>query len=393
METVKTAEARLLSFAQRFATHNDDVIKRRPEEAPAYETEFLDTKIPSSVLPLRSVSSGKEEKDMVMHGIRIDKNKKSKERAAASTTTAPLVLVHGYMNGALYFYRNLFGLADHFETVYSLDLMGWGLSSRPQFRLDCKNNNKTNNDDDTDDSVVATAESFFVDSLEAWRERNKVDKMVLAGHSMGGYLSVAYAEKYPHRVDKLVLLSPVGVPEYDEKASREKISAYPFRTRLLFSLFRLLVFDWGVTPGDVMRTMSTSKGRQWTSSYIEKRLPAVSAKDEQEALAEYLYTCSLLPGSGEYALNKLLKAGAYAKKPTVNRIPNLKVSRVSFLYGENDWMDSNGGLETAKACQARRSTGQSAPDIDVYSIKDAGHLLMLENFEEFNSAVILAGGR
>lgn len=45
-----------------------------------------------------------------------------------------------------------------------------------------------------------------------WRQANKVDKMVLCGHSLGGYLSVCYAEKYPQRIDKLVLASPVRFP-------------------------------------------------------------------------------------------------------------------------------------------------------------------------------------
>lgn len=33
------------------------------------------------------------------------------------------------------------------------------------------------------------AESFFVESLEAWRREQGLEKMVLMGHSMGGYLS------------------------------------------------------------------------------------------------------------------------------------------------------------------------------------------------------------
>ena len=52
-----------------------------------------------------------------------------------------------------------------------------------------------------------------MESLEYWRAANKIEKMVLAGHSMGGYLSVAYCEKYPQRVDRLLLLSPAGIPD------------------------------------------------------------------------------------------------------------------------------------------------------------------------------------
>lgn len=44
---------------------------------------------------------------------------------------------------------------------------------------------------------------------DRWRKANGLDKMVLCGHSLGGYLSVCYAEKYPQRIEKLVLASPV----------------------------------------------------------------------------------------------------------------------------------------------------------------------------------------
>jgi cardiolipin-specific phospholipase len=58
---------------------------------------------------------------------------------------------------------------------------------------------------------VHEAESFFVDSLEEWREKMGLEKMTLIGHSLGAYMSVVYALRYPTRVSKLILLSPAGV--------------------------------------------------------------------------------------------------------------------------------------------------------------------------------------
>ena len=96
-----------------------------------------------------------------------------------------------------------------------------------------------------------------------------------------------------------------------------------------------------------------------------------------------------LPGSGEHCLNKVLYPGAFAKRPSEYRIPNLKVPKVTFLYGETDWMDPRGGLIVQRKCQAQPD---SSPEVDVYSIRKAGHLLMLENWMEFNAAVILGAG-
>ena len=40
----------------------------------------------------------------------------------------------------------------------------------------------------------------------------------MAGHSMGGYVSTCYALRYPEEIHKLLLLSPVGVPEKPESS-------------------------------------------------------------------------------------------------------------------------------------------------------------------------------
>ena len=58
---------------------------------------------------------------------------------------------------------------------------------------------------------VKQAESFFLDSLEEWRDEMGINKMTLVGHSLGAYLVTAYALKYPQHVSRLVLLSPAGV--------------------------------------------------------------------------------------------------------------------------------------------------------------------------------------
>uniref|UniRef100_A0A7S4N987 AB hydrolase-1 domain-containing protein n=1 Tax=Odontella aurita TaxID=265563 RepID=A0A7S4N987_9STRA len=375
IETMRAAESSLAELARQFATQeyaNDNLLTITDTHIPREAVPLKESRGASNCL-ISTVSS--DDDHLVIHGVKVINRRVATQEGSESKS--PLVLLHGYMNGSLYFYKNLYGLARHFGTVHALDMLGWGLSSRPTFQLP--------------DDTVESAEAFFVESLEEWRKKNGIDKMMLGGHSMGGYLSVAYCEKYPHRVDRLILLSPVGVPAQDpenDPLSKRDIS---FRYRLMFGTFRYL-WSRGTTPGSFARSIPESKSRSMVDGYVEARLPSITCPNERQILADYLYNNAMLPGSGEYSLNRILKPGAYARKPTVDRIPGLKVGHVSFVYGQNDWMDPMGGLEVQRRCHDRRAAGESAPDVEVHGVRDAGHLLMLENWEEFNSAVIIGAG-
>jgi len=360
--TMQFAERSLMDLARQFG--------RPPPDATL---EMIDT-------PVDAVGRGgcqmRGDGPLVLHGVVC---RAPAAVAAAGSGAAPLVLLHGYANGCLYFYRNLYGLARQCGTVYALDMLGWGLSSRPAFNPPgwlCGTFGSV--------ASVEEGEAFTVESLERWRAARDIPKMILAGHSLGGYLSVAYAERYPERVERLILLSPVGVPQGD---SRFEDRAVTWKQRLMYGA---LTSYWtrGYTPGSLMRTLPEGRGRGMVRSYVEGRLPAVRAEDERSALTEYLYTNALLPPSGEYCLNALLRPFAYAHRPTGERIAALQVPHVAFVYGTDDWMDVRGGTEVAAACGG----AAQGPAVEVYQIRDAGHLLMLDNWEEFNAALVLACG-
>ncbi|KAL6940856.1 hypothetical protein ACO0QE_004774 [Hanseniaspora vineae] len=141
-----------------------------------------------------------------------------------------VVMVHGYGAALGMFFNNFEPLGKiPGIKLHCLDLLGFGLSSRPAFpKRDTPSNRwyshfwKQNKQQpsflmDEEYKVftslkdVENAENFFLDSLESWRIKKNLDNFTLIGHSLGGYLSCCYALKYPERVNKLVLVSPVGV--------------------------------------------------------------------------------------------------------------------------------------------------------------------------------------
>ena len=109
-------------------------------------------------------------------------------------------MVHGFGGGLALWALNVDSLAKQ-RSLYTFDLLGFGRSSRAEFSAEPEE-----------------AEEEFVDSIEKWREKLGLEKFVLLGHSLGGYLASSYALKYPRRVQHLILVDPWGFPEKSSDA-------------------------------------------------------------------------------------------------------------------------------------------------------------------------------
>jgi cardiolipin-specific phospholipase len=397
LESLKQAESALIQFA--VTRYNDSGVFPPNDAAESTHTlQLFDTPIPDATIPLKRTNQKcqiqqhdserlLDKNSFHIHGIKVISNLYQKYTSTEETKEeAPLVLLHGYMNGSLYFYRNLLGLANCFGNVYALDLLGWGRSSRPTFQM--KPIDGTSYDDDTH-----IAEQIFVESIEEWRKAHNLEKMTLGGHSMGAYIATAYVEKYPQNVDRLILISPAGVPDDKDYNLDNLTRDAPLRFRMMFGLANFL-WNKNVTPASIVRNMPEERSHNMVKSYVERRLPSIDCPDERAHLTRYLFMNSKLPGSGEYFLNKFLKPTSFALKPLMYRIPKLSVKNVSIIYGQNDWMDPTGGIRTKELCdKMKRDGNENVPNVNVLGVSSAGHLLMLENWKEFNNAMFVAAGK
>ncbi|KAF2708594.1 alpha/beta hydrolase [Pleomassaria siparia CBS 279.74] len=248
-----------------------------------------------------------------------------------------LVMLHGYGAGLGFFYRNFEAIsrAEGWK-VYALDLLGMGRSSRPNFKIHAKDKQ----------GKITEAENWFIDALEEWRIKRGLDKFTLLGHSLGGYLAVAYALKYPGRLDKLILASPVGIPEdpyavneelpgpedstmakeFTQDASEttmnqgktnESALRGPPRRRLPGWLYYLWEANM-VSPFSFVR-WGGPLGPRLVSGWTSRRFSQLP-EEEAQALHDYSYSLFRQRGSSEYALAFLLAPGAFARSPLIRRI-------------------------------------------------------------------------
>ena len=115
----------------------------------------------------------------------------------------PLVFVTspGWGPGSLYLQKGLSTLEEQFTLLF-LDTRGSGGSSRP-----------------TDSTKMSTA--VMADDVDRLRNYLGVDSIILIGHSNGGAIALDYAERYPTRLRKLVLLDAEVLDDRAEKATGE----------------------------------------------------------------------------------------------------------------------------------------------------------------------------
>ncbi|MBV9230718.1 MAG: alpha/beta hydrolase [Chloroflexi bacterium] len=101
----------------------------------------------------------------------------------------PIVFIHGLSGSWRWWRRNIPTLARHYQ-LYLLDLPGFGAMRRfaQHFQL----------------QESATWLNKLLQALE-------LHEIHLVGHSMGGYISIAYAALYPEKVKHLVLVDSIGI--------------------------------------------------------------------------------------------------------------------------------------------------------------------------------------
>ncbi|XP_020893261.1 1-acylglycerol-3-phosphate O-acyltransferase ABHD5 isoform X2 [Exaiptasia diaphana] len=232
-----------------------------------------------------------------------------------SAKNIPLVMVHGFGGGLGLWALNIDDLAKN-RPVYTFDLLGFGRSSRPHFS-----------------SEADMTEQEFVESIESWRKELGLEKFILLGHSLGGFLSCSYALKHPDKVKHLILVDPWGFPE---KPTDDE--------------FQARIPRWVKVLGAVLSPFNPLAGLRAAGplgpSMVQKFRPDIQRKyeslfEEDDTILNYIYHCNAQSPSGETAFKHLSIPYGWAKFPMVNRVGNLdRRIPITFIYGARSWVDN-----------------------------------------------------
>lgn len=269
-----------------------------------------------------------------------------------SSDKTPIVLLHGFGAGCAFFAKNLEGLAiDH--PVYAIDTLGFARSSRPIFS------------DDPDE-----IEHQFVDAIERWREVIGLDRMVLLGHSFGGFLAGSYALKYHDRLEHLILVDPWG---FDDVAG---LHEFPLWKLSVAYTVRLMV-----GPLSMMRAFGPFG--EWLIKNIRPDLlQKYESIVDPSIFSQYIYHCNNNSNpSGEAAFHRMTQVGPWPLKPIGQRMMQVMNDDlpVTFLYGKNTWMNNNYGTVV------KENRPNSYTHVEI--VENSGHHIYLDNPSEFHRLV------
>ncbi|ETE65573.1 1-acylglycerol-3-phosphate O-acyltransferase ABHD5 [Ophiophagus hannah] len=250
----------------------------------------------------------------------------------------PLVLLHGFGGGVGLWALNFEDLCEN-RTVYAFDFLGFGRSSRPQF--------------DTDAEV---AENQFVESIEEWRRKIGLDRMILLGHNL---------------VKHLLLVEPWGFPERPSNAEHERT-----------------IPIWIKALGAILSPFNPLAGLRIAGpfglSLVQRIRPdfkrKYSSMFDDDTVTEYIYHCNVQSPSGETAFKNMTVPYGWAKRPMLQRIVHMHQDiPITVIYGARSCIDGNSGA----TIQSLRPNSY----VKTIAILGAGHYVYADQPEDFNQKI------
>lgn len=214
-------------------------------------------------------------------------------------------------------------LQENFRVI-ALDLPGHGLSGKPDIAYTINN---------------------LTGFLKSFLSAMKLEKIFLAGHSLGGAISLNFTLQYPHLVERLILLNSAFI----------KI---PFSIRLgsfrfLPGLFRRIPFVF--VKASARRTFHDHT--QITGRWLEESYRYINEPGVLRVLFSIIRSNMTLTGLKKELTDALLN------KINRNAVPTL------ILYGENDRIVPNINSRLLR---------QSLPNSECISFRNCGHELQFE---------------
>ena len=202
---------------------------------------------------------------------------------------------------------------------------------------------------------------------------------------MGGLISGHYALAHPEQIEKLILMSSVGIMDRPAEYELENMLAScddrtsKFGAQWAFDNWQSLSFS----PVDFYRITGYSFAKRMVKKGIIRRMgDGVFSQEEKECFTEWIVQIGMREKCSELILFKLLGPGIYSWKPLCQHLHELKGKvPIGFLWGDQDWV-------AREKPTAEKLLYEGKIDGEIFIASNSGHHLYLESAQEVANHVI-----
>ena len=258
------------------------------------------------------------------------------------------LLLHGKNFASAYWEPTIRALRANGFRVIAPDQIGFGKSSKPE-------------------SYQFTFHTL-ADNTRQLLDARKVGKVHVVGHSMGGMVATRFALMYPERVEKLILVNPIGLEDYRV--------GVPYRT----------VDDW--YRQELLATPESIREYQKKSYY------AGEWKPEYETLIQAAAGQTHHPEYRRVAWNSALTADMIVTQPVVHEFPHVRVPTL-LIIGLRDrtalgaaWAPKDVAEKMGDYTQLGKRTAASIPNARLVELPGVGHMPQVEAFAQYRDALL-----
>ncbi len=235
----------------------------------------------------------------------------------------PLVLIHAFPADHHLWEPQIKSLSKKFRVI-TLDLKGFGTASPTQ------------------GEAVSMRE--YAEEVKQLLDQLKIDKAIIGGESMGGYVSLAFVKSYPEKTAGLILADTQAIADTkDQQAKRES------------------------TAQDILNNGPTK--------FVENFVPKAVSPNADQSTKDFL--TNLFSKQSANAMASALR-GMAIRENTMDQLPNLNIP-VLIISGDLDAV-----IPTSESVSMRNAY----PASQLVIIHGAGHLTNIERPAEWNEAVI-----
>lgn len=165
-----------------------------------------------------------------------------------------VLLIHGSGPGVTAWanWRGIIPELSKQARVIAPDMLGFGYSQcPPQQKLD---------------SVT------WVDSLVGLLNALAIDRVSIVGNSFGGAIALAFAHRYPEKVDKLILMGAVGV-SFPLTDGLNKVWGYQPSIETMRGLMEVFAYDHSIINDDLVKMRYEASIRDDVQTRFEQLFP------------------------------------------------------------------------------------------------------------------------